>query len=82
MPESYRANMTVLEQRAEVIEVGSNAWADERARFLGIPLWKRPRARPGDEVIVTKFAGWVFTASDGTVYRMVNDRDIFAVKEA
>jgi co-chaperonin GroES (HSP10) len=79
MPDSYKGLMAQVEQRAEVVEVGPACWDDERVRFLGIPLWKRPRAKPGDHVLVTKFAGHMAKGiKDDRQYRYVNDRDIFA----
>lgn len=40
---------------------------------------KRPRAKPGDKVMITRFAGMVITqgTADGRTYRMVNANDIF-----
>lgn len=68
IPEHVRKNSAVLEQRAEIIAVGTEAWAEE----------KQPRAKPGDKVIVTRMAGWTASGpADGKLYRVVNDRDIF-----
>jgi len=68
LPEGVQERTAVMENRAEVIEVGSEAWADENG----------PRAASGDKVIVTKLAGYVVRGSaDGELYRLVNDRDIF-----
>ena len=68
IPEHVKRNSAVMEQRAEVVEVGPACWEDE----------KTPRCKPGDKVIVTKLAGYVARGpADGKLYRMVNDRDIF-----
>ena len=68
IPPNVRRDSAVMEQRAEVIAVGGEAWGDEKA----------PRARPGDKVIITKFAGYVAVGPrDGKLYRLVNDRDLF-----
>jgi len=68
IPEHVRQNSAVMEQRAEVIAVGAEAWADER----------EPRAAPGDKVIVTKLAGYITKGpADGKLYRLINDRDLF-----
>ena len=68
IPDHVRRNSAVMEQRAEVIEVGAEAWADE----------KTPRAAAGDKVIVTKLAGYMTKGpADGKLYRLVNDRDVF-----
>lgn len=74
IPDHVRANSAVMEQRALVVAVGSEAWHDER----------QPRCAPGDKVIVTRMAGYMTKGADGKLYRMVNDRDIFCrvTKEA
>lgn len=68
IPDMVKERNQMLEQRAVVIEVGPASWNDEPA----------PRAKPGDKVIVTRFAGYVAVGpADGELYRLVNDRDIF-----
>lgn len=68
IPEHVQRAMNMADQRAIVIAIGPNAWEGE-----GLA-----RAKPGDKVLVTKFAGY-FTnqTKDGKAYRLVNDRDIF-----
>lgn len=69
IPDTIRDRVSMVEQRAIVIEVGPEAWIDE----------KQPRAQPGDKVVVSKFAGWMTPGPlDGKIYRMVNANDIFA----
>lgn len=78
IPEHVRANASVMEQRAEVIGIGRCAWEDEALHLFGFPIWRRPRAKIGDKVFVTKFAGFVTRGpADEKLYRLVNDRDIF-----
>lgn len=67
IPDSVREGLSVLENRVVVVEVGPFAWRDETC----------PRAKVGDVVMVTKFAGFVATGADGKLYRMVNARDVF-----
>jgi len=67
IPDSVRQGLSVLENRVIVIEVGPQAWDEEKV----------PRAVPGDAVFVTKHAGFVAAGADGLMYRLVNDRDIF-----
>lgn len=68
IPENVQGRMSMVDNRATVIEVGEDAWADEA----------KPRAKVGDKVLVTKFAGFMATGpADGKLYRLVNDRDIF-----
>lgn len=72
IPEEIRARSIAMETRAEVIEVGSECWRDE----------KTPRASPGDIVLITKFAGFVARGpKDQRLYRLVNDRDVFCKVE-
>lgn len=69
LPPSVQQRTQMVEQRATVIAVGDSAWDDE----------KSPRAKPGDRVLVTKFAGYMAVGpKDNEQYRLVNDRDIFA----
>lgn len=68
IPDHVRQNASIMEQRAEVIEVGAAAWEDEKA----------PRCAVGDKVFVTRMAGFVCRGpNDQKLYRLVNDRDIF-----
>lgn len=68
IPDNVKAAMQTVEQRCVVVAVGPCAWSDEPS----------PRARPGDRVLVTKYAGFVTTQTkDGQSYRLVNARDIF-----
>lgn len=71
IPTTVAERNAIWENRARVVAVGSQAWDDE----------KEPRARVGELVLVTKFAGFVKTGADGKLYRFINDRDVFAVIE-
>jgi len=69
LPDSVKSRDMMIEQRATVIAVGDAAWDDEA----------RPRAKPGDRVLVTKYAGYMAEGpADGKQYRLINDRDCFA----
>jgi co-chaperonin GroES (HSP10) len=69
IPDTVKGRNAMVEQNATVIACGANAWYDEN----------EPRAKPGDRVIITKYAGhMVVGPKDGVQYRLVNDRDIFA----
>ena len=69
IPDTVKQTLETLENRVQVIEIGNAAWEEEKA----------PRARVGDAVFVTKYAGFVAAGADGLMYRLVNDRDIFCV---
>ena len=72
LPDEVLSRDQMIEQRAIVIEVGPHSWADEPT----------PRAKAGDKVLVSKFAGYMATGpADNVQYRLVNDRDIFAAIE-
>lgn len=68
LPESVQGRLSMVDNRAVVVAVGPSAWHDEPT----------PRARVGEKVLVTKFAGFMAKGPmDGEMYRLVNDRDIF-----
>lgn len=67
LPDAVRDRVAMVDNRAIVVEVGQSCWHDEPA----------PRAKAGDKVLVTKFAGFSAKGEDGETYRLVNDRDIF-----
>lgn len=67
-PPDMDARYAMVEQRATVVEVGPEAWCDE----------KFPRAKPGDNVYIAKFAGHMAKGTmDGEQYRLVHGNDIF-----
>ena len=69
IPETVKERLQMIETRAIIVEAGPEAWADE----------KEPRAASGDLVFIAKFAGAMITGpADGKLYRMINDRDVYA----
>ena len=72
LPDEVLGRDQMIEQRATVIAVGESAWCDET----------QPRAKPGDRVLVSRFAGFMAKGTkDNKQYRFINDRDIFAAIE-
>lgn len=72
LPDSVKERLTTLENRVIVIEIGPEAWADEKA----------PRAAVGERVMISKFSGvMVVGTKDGRQYRLINDRDLFCAIE-
>jgi len=68
LPDNVQGRLSMVDNRAVVIAVGPSAWHDE----------PQPRAKVGERVLVTKFAGFMAKGpQDGKMYRLVNDRDIF-----
>jgi len=68
LPDSVHERTLMVEQRAVVIAIGPACWPDEPAR-----------AKVGDKVLISKLAGYMAKGpKDGKVYRLINDRDIFA----
>jgi co-chaperonin GroES (HSP10) len=68
LPATVQERQLMVETRAIVVEAGPEAWIEE----------KRPRAKPGDKVLLSKFAGVLAEGTaDGERYRLVNDRDIY-----
>lgn len=69
IPDAVKVGMQTVDQRAIVIDIGPECWLEER----------NPRARVGEKVLVSAFAGYMATGpKDKQQYRFVNDRDIFA----
>lgn len=81
IPDMVREKTDMVEQRAVVVAIGNTAWADESRPVpftFGLLQWHSPRAKVGDRVLVTRFAGYMTKGpADGRRYRLVNDRDIF-----
>ena len=68
IPDEIKGRMSMVDCRATVVAIGPSAWHDEPS----------PRAKVGERVLVTKFAGFQAKGpADGKMYRLVNDRDIF-----
>ena len=68
LPDTVRERTLMVEQRCVIVDVGPAAWDDEKV----------PRAKPGDRVLITKFAGHMAMGiKDHKQYRLVNDRDVF-----
>lgn len=68
IPETVSERTIQAEMRAIVVAVGNSAWEDE----------KEPRARPGDKVMIAKYAGIIAKGpADGKTYRVVNANDVF-----
>ena len=55
----------------EVVDIGPIAWADEGEQ----------RCKVGDKVIFRRYAGEQFDGDDEVKYRLMNDKDILAIKE-
>lgn len=74
IPDTVGEKTKMVETRAIVWAIGSEAFIDEST----------PRCKIGDKVLISKFAGVLIATSitkDGKTYRMINDRDIYAVLE-
>ena len=67
IPDTAKDRLMMAEQLALVIAVGPEAWREER----------QPRAKPGDKVMISKYAGMVTVGSDRETYRVVNANDVF-----
>lgn len=67
IPDTVKDRVSLAEQQAIVVAVGPEAWKDE----------KEPRAKPGDRVMVSKYAGTFVPGKDGKTYRAVNSNDVF-----
>lgn len=79
IPEKQRNNSIMVEMRARVIELGSQAYRkDNQTWFARLFTPRRPRCRPGDKVMVQAYSGAICMGPlDGKQYRLVNDEDVF-----
>jgi len=68
IPQSARDRIQLAEQEAIVVAVGPEAWKEEA----------QPRAKPGDRVMISKYAGSIVVGIlDKTTYRVINANDVF-----
>jgi len=68
VPDNVRERSMMMEVYATVIEVGPEAWKEERV----------PRAVPGDRVMVSKWCGHItHSPLNKRKYRFVNAEDVF-----
>lgn len=68
IPDSVKEGHKMREIRGQVMEVGPEAWREERV----------PRAKPGDFVLISQWCGVVLQGvDDGEWYRMVNGDDVY-----
>ncbi len=77
--EEFRLAGMMVEMRAQVLALGPDTWRNDQDTWLRrlMTPW-RPRALPGDKVMVSRMAGAVLHGpKDGKLYRMVNDQDVF-----
>lgn len=69
IPDFVQERAIAVDARVVVVECGPACWPEE----------PRPRAKPGDKVLISRMAGYVAKGTaDGVLYRIINDRDIFA----
>lgn len=68
LPEQEVERNQMAECRGDLVDVGGNAFED----------WS-DAPKPGDRVLIAKYAGIVTKGNDGEEYRVCNDKDITAV---
>lgn len=73
MPDSVKEKEKFAQVKGIIIAVGENAWEEASARSAA---FRRPR--PGDRVIIGKYAGIKVTGVDGVDYQLMNDEDVIA----
>jgi co-chaperonin GroES (HSP10) len=86
IPDNLRNNSIMVEMRAIVLALGSEAYRPEGANWIRrlFTPW-RPRCLPGDKIMVQSYAGAIVVGPlDGKQYRLVNEEDVFVriVEEA
>ena len=68
IPPTVDERQKMIEMRAIVIDIGPEAWKDEKA----------PRAEIGEEVMIVNYSGRIVIGpNDGKTYRIINANDIY-----
>jgi len=70
LPEEVADREEMSGTRATIIAVGASAWADQHV--------SGPWAKPGDHVMIAKWAGQLWKRN-GIKYRVISDLDVIAV---
>ncbi len=70
LPSTVKSRSDMIEQKAVVVAIGPEAWKDE----------SQPRAKVGEHVLISKYAGYLAQGDDGEAYRVINGSDIFAAR--
>lgn len=74
IPQDTRTKEKLVQVRGRIVSVGSTAF--DFARF---PDGTAPK--PGDAVMFSKLAGYMFDGADGREFRILHDQDISAIIE-
>ena len=61
----------MAQMRAHLIAVGGNAFDD----------WKGEKPEVGVKVLINKYAGYTEKGDDGKTYRVLQDKDIVAIRD-
>lgn len=68
LPDTVKERSQMLQDRIRIVAHGEACWSDEPVA----------RAQIGDLVLIPYLSGRMVRGKDGTLYRMVNDRDVIA----
>lgn len=71
LPDTVKERSQMLQDRIRIVAHGEACWSDEPVA----------RAKLNDLVLIPYLSGRMVRGKDGTLYRMVNDRDVIAVVE-
>jgi len=71
IPPTEEERQQLAQCYGQVVDIGPGAWSDE----------SEPRCKVGDNVIFRRYSGEQFDGNDGMKYRLMNDKDIMAIKE-
>lgn len=77
LPDEHKDRQQFAQQEGEIVAVAPLAFS-----YASKDEWERAGGNPpkvGDRVSFAKFSGAVMKGKDGKDYRVVNDKDIFAV---
>lgn len=69
IPDERRDRDQMAQTEATLVAVGGNAFED----------WGEPKPKPGDRILVAKYAGERPSKDENNPYRLCNDKDICAI---
>ena len=80
LPQQTKEQEELQQIKAHVIDVGGCAFHElSEAKGEFVPWPGNGVPKPGDRIIMAKYAGNLVTGSDGEKYRLINDKEIVAV---
>lgn len=82
LPKPIKEREEMAQVKALVVDVGSNTFSEFSESTGTFTPWPGRVPKPGDYVLMAKYAGTLFEGIDGKSYRIINDKEIVAILTA